>query len=179
MIQILASVGLVQSLQTLSGEVLLRSTARNAAPLTRPLVSRQPRRRRRRTAVGHRRRRGLLLVATLLFEPLRAYITTRALGVPFWRFVGALIGRRPGDALMAVVARRRPAGLVAAGVAGWLRLVLLVVARRRRLPRSLSLARPRGDGGDPSASAGGSAAGAARDPLDARRRGEPHPLETV
>jgi hypothetical protein len=127
-IQVLAVVGIVQSLHTLNGEVLMAlgkagtllrytmlwtagSIAAVVIGLQGDIVS---------VAVCY-------AIATLLMEPLRAWVTTRALGIPLWRFVSSLSGIAQATALMAgalVVARL---GLVEAGAPAWLRLVLLIV----------------------------------------------------
>ena len=126
-IQILAWVGLIQSLQTLAGEVLL--AVGRASWLLRftavwfvgSVVA---------FAVGVQW--GLLgvatsyLVVTLVIEPLRTYLTTRALGISFWRFVGALGGVAQATALMAVSVFLARAALVAADVPAAARLGLLV-----------------------------------------------------
>jgi PST family polysaccharide transporter len=126
-IQILAVVGIVQSLHTLNGEVLL------ALGLAGTLL--------RYTLLWSVGTIGAVVfglqwdivvvavcfaVATLVMEPLRAYITTRALEISLWRFVRSLSGIAQAAALMGgalVVARL---GLVEAGAPAWLRLVLLV-----------------------------------------------------
>ena len=104
-IRILAVVGIVQSLQTLSVEVmqalgrvglLFRMTMLWAAATL--------------GAVGLGYRWGIVGVAscyaavTLLIEPLRAYQTTRELGVPFRRLVHSLTGVAQATASMAVAA---------------------------------------------------------------------------
>jgi O-antigen/teichoic acid export membrane protein len=127
-IQVLAIVGILQSLHTLNGEVLmalgkagtlLRYTMLwTAGSLTAVVVGLKG----DIVAVAV-----CYAVATLVMEPLRAYVTTRALGIPLWRFVRSLSGIAQATALMAgalVIAR---VGLVEAGAPAWLRLVLLVV----------------------------------------------------
>ena len=96
-IQILALVGLIQSLQTLCGEVLLALGRANwllrftALWFVASLAS---------FAVGVRW--GVVGVAacyamaTVLVEPVRTYLTARALGTSPWRLVVALSGRRAG-----------------------------------------------------------------------------------
>jgi polysaccharide transporter, PST family len=127
-IQILAWVGLIQSLQTLAGEVLLALGRASwllrftAVWFVGSIVA---------FAIGLQW--GLLgvatsyLVATLVIEPLRTYLTTRALGIPFWRFVGALGGVAQATALMAVAVLGARMALVAADVPTIARLVLLVL----------------------------------------------------
>ncbi len=127
-IQILAVVGIVQSLHTLNGEVLL--ALGKAGTLLRytilwstgSLVA---------VVIGLQKDivavAACYAVATMLMEPLRAYITTRALGIPLSRFFRSLSGVAQATALMAgalVVARL---GLIEVGAPAWLRLVLLIV----------------------------------------------------
>ena len=127
-IQILAWVGLIQSLQTLSGEVLLaldrsgtllRFTMLWFAGTVAALV------------LGLQW--GIVGVAacylgvTLLIEPLRTYLTTRALGVSFWRFPQALLGIAQATGVMVVVLLPVRTALSAAAVPSAARLVLLVV----------------------------------------------------
>jgi PST family polysaccharide transporter len=127
-IQILAWVGLIQSLQTLAGEVLLALGKASwllrftAVWFVGSIVA---------FVVGLQW--GLLgvatsyLIATLVIEPLRTYLTTRALGISFWRFVGALGGVAQASALMAACVFVAREGLVAADVPAAARLALLVV----------------------------------------------------
>jgi O-antigen/teichoic acid export membrane protein len=126
-IQILAWVGLIQSLQTLSGEVLL--ALNRAGWLLRFTIL---------WCAGSIGAFALGLhwgilgvaacyaVATALIEPLRTYITARALGISPWRFVGAFAGIAQATAVMAVALLAARPALEAAGVASALRLVLLV-----------------------------------------------------
>jgi O-antigen/teichoic acid export membrane protein len=126
-IQILAAVGIVQSLQTLSGEVLmavgragtlfrftivwfLGSTAAVSLGLHWGIVG---------VATAY-------AIATLVIEPLRTYITTRALGISPWRFVAAFNGIAQASAVMALVLAVSRTGLEHAGVGAALRVVLLV-----------------------------------------------------
>jgi len=128
LIQILAWVGLVQSLQTLNGEVLL---ALNRA---RTLF--------RFTAFWFVVTLGAFAVglpwgvkgvavsyaiSTTLVEPVRAYITTRALGIPLMRFVGSFSGVAQATAIMAVVLLPARAALVSAAVPSAAQLAVLVV----------------------------------------------------
>jgi O-antigen/teichoic acid export membrane protein len=127
-IQILAWVGLIQSLQTLAGEVLL--ALGRAAWLLRftavwfvgSIVA---------FVIGVQW--GLIgvatsyLVATLMIEPVRTYLATRALGISFWRFVRALSGVAQATALMAVSVLLARLALVAADVPTTARLALLVL----------------------------------------------------
>lgn len=127
-IQILAFVGVVQSLQTLTGEVLL--ALNRAGTLFRF------------TAVWFAASVGAFAigvewgivgvatayaVATALLEPLRAYLATRALGISVWRFVRSVGGVVQATAAMAAVVMAARAALLAVGVPAAARLVLLVV----------------------------------------------------
>jgi O-antigen/teichoic acid export membrane protein len=127
-IQILAWVGLIQSLQTLSGEVLLALD--RAAWLLRftmlwfvgSLAA---------FAVGVQW--GIIGVATcyaaatFLIEPVRTYITARALGISPWRFVRSLTGVVQATAVMATVVLGARVALIETGVPVAARLVLLVL----------------------------------------------------
>jgi O-antigen/teichoic acid export membrane protein len=127
-IQILAWVGLIQALQTLSGEVLL--AVGRAGTLLRftalwfvATVG--------ACALGLRW--GIVGVAvctaavTTLVEPLRTYLTTQALGIPFLRFPRAFAGVAQATAAMAVVLVPTRMMLVSAEVPATARLGLLVV----------------------------------------------------
>lgn len=126
-IQILAAVGILQSLQTLNGEVLLAlgragtllrfsilwSTATVGAVVIGvrwDLVG---------VAVAY-------AVAIVAVEPVRAYLTTRALGVPLTRFVFSFAGIVQATAAMAAVLLAARLVLVAADVQAAARLALLV-----------------------------------------------------
>jgi len=125
-IQILALVGIIQSVQTLTGEILL--------------------------ALGHANwlfrftilwfcgtvgafalglQWGIVGVAacyaavTVLIEPIRTYITSKALDISPWRFVRSLSGIAQAAALMGIVALATRAALVEAGVPAWARLLLV------------------------------------------------------
>jgi O-antigen/teichoic acid export membrane protein len=126
-IQILACVGVLQSLHTLSGEVLLA--------LNRPGVLF------RLTLLWFVLTVGALALglhwgiigvavcytaATILLDPVRTFVTTRALGVSFWRFYGSLLGVAQATALMAAVLLLMRPLLVQAGLATILRLTVLV-----------------------------------------------------
>ena len=103
-IQILAFVGLIQSLQTLSGEVLL-ALDRSGTLLRFTML----------WFVGSvgalvlGLRWGIVGVAacyaaaTLALEPLRTYLTTRALGISLWRFPASLSGVAQATAVMAAI----------------------------------------------------------------------------
>jgi O-antigen/teichoic acid export membrane protein len=127
-IQVLAVVGIIQSLQTLSGEVLL-ALNRSGTLL-------------RFTALwfvcsvgafAFGLQWGIVGVAasygvvTLLLEPLRTYLTTRALGIPIMRFVNAFTGIAQATALMAACLLATRAGLLETTFPQWARLVILVV----------------------------------------------------
>jgi O-antigen/teichoic acid export membrane protein len=128
-IQILACVGLLTSLQTLNGEVLfaldragtfLRFTILWFVGTTAAL------------AVGLHW--GIVGVAacyafvSLLLEPIRAYITTSALGISVWRFVGSFSGVAQATAVMAASVLGLRAALVAAETPAAVRLAVLVAA---------------------------------------------------
>jgi O-antigen/teichoic acid export membrane protein len=127
-IQILAVVGIIQSLQTLCGEVLLALGRANwllrftALWFIASLAS---------FALGIRW--GVVgiaacyAVATLLVEPVRTYITARALGTSPWSFVAALSGITQAAVLMAGFLLVARSALVAANVPAGARLALLVV----------------------------------------------------
>ena len=146
-IQILAVVGIVQSLHTLNGEVLmalgkagtlLRYTMLwTAGSLTAVAIGLQ----------------GDIVdvaicfaVATLLMEPLRAWVTTRALGIPLSRFFRSLSGIAQATALMAAALLGRPARAHRGRSAGLAAARPPDCARRhrlRRLPVSGALPRSR------------------------------------
>jgi hypothetical protein len=65
--------------------------------------------------------------AAVAIEPVRAIITTRALGIPLWRFVGALTGVAQATLVMAVMVLGARGALLALGVPPAARLVLLIV----------------------------------------------------
>ena len=127
-IRILAVVGIVQSLHTLNGEVLmalgkagtlLRYTALwTAATLTGVAIGLQW---------------GLVgvaagyAVAIVMVEPLRAWVTTRALGIPFRRLLGALSGVVQAAAVMGAVLLGARELLISAVTSESVRLVLLVL----------------------------------------------------
>jgi O-antigen/teichoic acid export membrane protein len=128
-IQILALVGLVQSLQTLCGEVLLALGRANwlfrftALWFVATLVS---------VAIGLQW--GVIgvaacyAIATLLVEPVRTYITARALGTSPWSFVTALAGVTQAALLMAGFLLVARSALVVLDVPAAARLVALVAA---------------------------------------------------
>lgn len=126
-IRILAVVGIVQSVQTLHGEVLL--ALGRAGTLTRftlfwfvGSVG----------AVAIGTQWGIVgvatayAIATILIEPVRAYLTTRALGIPLRRFVVSLSGIVQATALMAAALLVTGAALDAAGAPAVVRLILLI-----------------------------------------------------
>ncbi len=126
-IRILAAVGIIQSLHTLNAEVLL-ALARAGTLMRFTLlwfvgsVS----------AVAIGTQWGIVgvatayAIATILIEPVRAYLTTSALGIPLRRFVLSLSGIAQATALMAAALLAGDAGLVAAGAPAGARLALLV-----------------------------------------------------
>ncbi|HEY7019310.1 MAG TPA: lipopolysaccharide biosynthesis protein [Gaiellaceae bacterium] len=127
-IQILAWVGLIQSLQTLNGEVLmalgkagtlLRFTALWFVVTVAAFV------------IGlHWGIVGVALsyaISTALIEPLRTWVTTRALEISFWRFVRAFAGIAQATVFMAVVLIPARLALIGADVQPAARLVLLVL----------------------------------------------------
>jgi len=128
-IQILALVGLIQSLQTLCGEVLLALGRANwllrftmlwfVASLASFVIGVQW------GVIGVA---ACYAIATLLVEPVRTYITARALQTPVRRFVAALSGVTQAAALMAAFLLVARSALVAADVPAAARLALLVVA---------------------------------------------------
>lgn len=127
LVQILAVVGIVQSLQTLNGEVLLALD--RAATLLRftllwfvATVA----------AVAVGLAWGIEAVvaayaaAVLAIEPIRTLVTTRALGIPFSAFLRPLAGVVQATVLMATVLLVARALLVEQGAGGGARLALLV-----------------------------------------------------
>jgi O-antigen/teichoic acid export membrane protein len=126
-IQVLTVVGLIQSLQTLSGEVLLAlgranwlfrfaivwfigSVASFIIGLEWGILG---------VAIAY-------TVATVLIEPFRTYLAARALGIPVSRFVHAVSGIFQAAAVMALGLLVARSLLVEAEVAPAIRLVLLI-----------------------------------------------------
>ena len=153
-IQILALAGLIQSLQTLNGEILMAVGRANVlfrftiVWFVGTLG-----------AVAFGIQWGIVGVATCytvviaLIEPLNAYLTARALGVPVSRFFGAL-----GGVAQATVAHgsRRTGNTSAAdrpGSAGWSAPPRHDRRRPRRLRPRLCVARSRGRRRGPADSA--------------------------
>jgi hypothetical protein len=64
---------------------------------------------------------------TVLVEPFRTYLASRALGISPWRVARALLGVAQAAALMAVVALALRTTLVEAGVPPGARLALVTV----------------------------------------------------
>jgi O-antigen/teichoic acid export membrane protein len=127
-VRILAIVGIVQSLQTLNAEVLLAlGRAGTLARFTLLWFVGSV------GAVALGTQWGLIgaavayAVATLLLEPIRAYLTTQALGIPLRRFVLSLSGIAQATALMALALVAAGAALTAAGAPAGVRLPLLVL----------------------------------------------------
>jgi O-antigen/teichoic acid export membrane protein len=127
-IQILAWGGVIVSLQTLNGEVLLalgRAGTFLRFTVFAVVVS--------LCALVLGLRWGIVgvattgLVASLPLESLRAYITTRALGIPVWRFVSAFAGIAQATAAMAVILLVSRSALIALGLPVAVRLGLLVI----------------------------------------------------
>jgi O-antigen/teichoic acid export membrane protein len=127
-IQILAWVGIIQSLQTLNGEVLLAldrsgwllrftmlwfagSVAAFAIGVQWGIVG---------VAVSY-------AVATTLIEPVRTYLTTRALGISPFAIVRSLSGVAQATALMAIAVLAARMALVATDFPTAARLLVLVV----------------------------------------------------
>jgi O-antigen/teichoic acid export membrane protein len=127
-IRILACVGLIQALQALNGEVLMAlNRAKTYFWLTMLwLVSTVG-------AVLLGSRWGIVGVAagvgvaTALVEPLRAFATTRALGIPLWRFVRPLWSIAQATALMALAVLPAREALISAQVPVAIRLAVLIV----------------------------------------------------
>jgi O-antigen/teichoic acid export membrane protein len=127
-IQILAVVGIIQSLQTLCGEVLLAlNRAGTLLRFTMLWFAASV------AAFALGVQWGILgvaacyAVATALIEPLRTYLTTRALGIPFSRFVRSLTGVAQATFVMGIVVVLTRTALVNVGLPDALRLVLLVL----------------------------------------------------
>ena len=127
-LQVLAWVGLVQSVQTLNGEVLLslnraRTLFRFTAFWFVVTVG--------AFALGlHWGILGVAVcyaLATTVVEPIRAYITTRALGIPLRRFLGSFSGVAQATAIMAVVLLPARQALIAVGVPAAGQLAALVL----------------------------------------------------
>ena len=127
-IQILAWVGLIQSLQTLSGEVLL-ALNRSGTLLRFTMLWFAG----SVVALVLGLRWGIVGVAscylalTLLIEPLRTYLTTSALGISFWRFPSSLFGVAQAAAVMAAIVLPVQAALTTSAVPTAVRLALLVL----------------------------------------------------
>lgn len=127
-IQILAVVGIVQSLQTLNGEVLLAlGRAGTLFRFTMLWFAGSVGAFALGVQWGIVGVAACFAVATLLIEPVRTYLTTRALGISIWRFVGSLTGVVQATGLMAAAVFTARQLLIAAGVPAGPRLVLLVV----------------------------------------------------
>jgi PST family polysaccharide transporter len=127
-IRILAIVGIVQSLHTLNGEVLLAlgragtllryTMLWSAATIGAVAIGLQW------DVVGVA---AAYAVAIVVVEPLRAYLTTQALGIPLRRFVASLAGVAQATAVMAAALLGARSLLVAAGAPPAARLALLVL----------------------------------------------------
>ena len=93
-IQILAVVGILQSLHTLNAEVFLALGQRRDVPRLHAALGCRDASPRSSSGV-----QGDIVtvaacyaVATVLVEPVQAYLTTRVLGIPLWRYVRSLSG---------------------------------------------------------------------------------------
>jgi len=127
-IQILAVVGILQSLHTLNAEVFLAlgrtgtflgyTVLWAAATLTAVLVGVQG----DIVTVA-----ACYAVATVLVEPVQAYLTTRVLGIPLRRYVHSLSGVAQASALMAIAVLGAREALQAADVPALARLVVLLL----------------------------------------------------
>ena len=124
-IQILAVVGILQSIHTLNAEVFLALGRTGCSRLHAALGRRDA----RAVAVGVQ---GDIVtvaawyaVATVLVEPVQAYLTTRVLGISLWRYVRSLSGVAQASALMAIPVIGGREALQAAGVPARARLVVL------------------------------------------------------
>ena len=127
-IQILAVVGMIHSIQTLSGEVLL-AVGRAGWLLRFTLLSFVS----AVVAFVVGVQWGIVgvatsyVVATALVEPVRTWLASRALGISPWRFYAALAGVAQATALMAAVLLVTRAALMAAGAQPFARLIALVL----------------------------------------------------
>ena len=127
-IQILAVVGILQSLHTLNAEVFLALGRAGtflgytllwaAATLIAVVVGVQG----DIVTVA-----ACYAVATILVEPVQAYLTTRVLGIPLWRYVRSLSGVAQASALMAIALIGGREALQAAGLSAPARLVVLLL----------------------------------------------------
>jgi O-antigen/teichoic acid export membrane protein len=127
-IQILAVVGMIHSVQTLSGEVLL-AVGRAGWLLRFTLLSFAS----AVVAFAVGVHWGIVgvatsyVVATALVEPVRTWLASRALGISPWRFYAALAGVAQATVLMAAVLLVTRAALVAADAQPLPRLIVLVL----------------------------------------------------
>lgn len=127
-IRILAVVGIVQSLHTLNGEVLMAlgragTLLRYTALWTAATLA--------AVAIGLRwELTGVAVayaIAIVVVEPIRAFVTTRALGIPFRRLLLSLSGVVQATAVMAAALLAGRELLLSGGVPGAVRLTLLVL----------------------------------------------------
>jgi O-antigen/teichoic acid export membrane protein len=126
-IQILAWVGLIQSIQTLNGEVLLALNRANtlfrftmlwfAGSVAAFVVG---------LHWGIIGVAACYALATAVIEPIRTQSTTRAAGIPLLRFFGALFGIAQATAVMAVAVLLSRSAMISAGIGTGIRLALLV-----------------------------------------------------
>jgi O-antigen/teichoic acid export membrane protein len=128
-LRILAIVGIVQSLQTLNGEILLAlgrvrtllwfTVVWFAASMTAFVVGLE---------WGIEGVAASYALVICLVEPLNAYLTARALGISLWRFVGGLAGVVQASALMGLAVAALRLLLIEFDVPASARLVLCIVA---------------------------------------------------
>jgi O-antigen/teichoic acid export membrane protein len=128
LIQILAVVGIFQSLHTLTAEVLL-ALGRAGTFLAYTLLWAGAILAAVALGVqgGITRVAACYAVATVLVEPVHAYLTTRALGIPLGRYVRSLSGVVQSTLLMAAAVLAARKGFAAVGVPASASLVLLVL----------------------------------------------------
>jgi lipopolysaccharide exporter len=120
-------VGLIQSVQTLNGEVLLAvnragtllrfTTLSFVGSVVAFFVGVQW------GVVGVA---AAYAVATVLIEPVRTWSTTRAAGIPLLTFFSALFGIAQATAVMGVVVFASRSLMISAGISTGMRLALLV-----------------------------------------------------
>jgi O-antigen/teichoic acid export membrane protein len=127
-IRILAWVGLIQSLQTLNGDIL-QALNRTGILFRYTLVWFGA----SLTAFAVGLQWGVIgvaacyAIAATLVEPLNAYVTARALGISVWEFFRGLMGVAQAAAIMGASALAVRAVLVGEGVPAGARLIVLVV----------------------------------------------------
>ena len=145
MIQVLSWVGLLQSLQSLNGD-MLQALDRTTLLFRYSLFFFAM----HMTAFACGIPFGVLGVAvayaisSTVVEPVYACLTARALGISVWRFVGGLFGVAQAAALMALAVLGVRLGLESLGVGAPLRLVACILAGLAVYPLAAPLARARG-----------------------------------